>query len=238
MSAPWLSVVIPVLNERAGIEAVLARALGTSGLEAVEVLVVDGGSADGTAAIASRRARVLQAPRGRASQMNAGAHAARGLALLFCHGDTLLPEGYGLAVWQTLQDRGVAGGAFTPRYGLRHPAMRLAEGLVSLPAAHFMFGDAALFGRRAALEAVGFFPEVPLMEDVMLVRALKGHGRLVRLPQVVHTSGRRFHERGVVRQLWLDLRLLLAFYSGVDPSRLAPRYAVTGRDRAVGGGNV
>ncbi len=238
MSVPWLSVVIPVLNERAGIEPVLARALGYSGLETVEVLVVDGGSDDGTAAVASRWARVLRAPRGRASQMNAGVQAAHGRALLFCHGDTLLPEGYGLAIRETLRDPGVVGGAFTPRYGLRHPAMRLAEGLVSLSTRYFMFGDAALFVRREALDAVGLFPEVPLMEDVMLVRALKGHGRLVRLPQVVRTSGRRFRECGVVRQLWLDLRLLLAFYRGTDPRRLAPRYAATERDRSAGGGRA
>lgn len=234
MKEPLLSVVVPALNESRRIGGVIDRILDGSGLASVELIVVDGGSTDDTVAIASRRAKVLAGPRGRARQMNAGVRRTRGEVLLFCHADTLLPEGYGRAVQRALEDPKVVGGAFRHRWDADEPLLRLLEIAVSLPFAFTMFGDQGMFVRRSALEAIGLFPDIPLMEDVYLAQALKRRGRLVRLRPRVLTSARRFQERGVLRQILLDLRLYLAFRLGADPARLARRYHVTERDAAVG----
>lgn len=230
MTAPFLSVVVPALNEAERIERTLVRALHGSGLPEVEVLVVDGGSTDGTPDLAARHTRVLTGPLGRARQMNVGARAARGQVVLFCHADTLLPQGYGLAVQRALADPGVVGGAFSPSFDARHPLLALMTWGLSLPTTRLMFGDQALFARRTALEAVGYYPEIPLMEEVRLVQSLRRLGRMVRLPERVVTSARRFQERGVWRQTLLDLALYGAYLLGADPARLARRYAVTRRD--------
>lgn len=226
-----LSVIVPSLNEQAKIGPVIDRILCGAGLRNVEVIVADGGSADRTKAIAHRRgAVVISCPRGRAAQMNCGSEWANGDVLLYCHADTFLPIGYGRAIMHSLHDPGVLGGAFSPVYDSSHWLMRVAEKLLTLPTQWLMFGDQGIFARRSALEAVNFYPPVPLMEDVALVHRIHEIGRLVRLPDPVRTSARRFHERGVARQLWLDLRLLTAFHLGASGEHLADRYHNTVRD--------
>lgn len=228
---PALSVIIPARNEAERILPVLQHIHRHADPVPIEVIVVDGTSRDNTRQLASPLAQVLISKPGRARQLNRGARAARAEVLLFCHADSLLPAEYALRILLALRDPGAVGGAFRPRYPLSHPALRMAE-LVLRPASSFlMFGDQALFARRSALETIGFYPDLPLFEDVGLARQLARLGRLVRLPVPVVTSARRFLERGVLRQLLLDTALLLSYHLGAPVSRLAPLYFNTARDR-------
>lgn len=227
---PSLSVIVPTLNEQDSIAATLARAARGAHGAAPELLVVDGGSSDATRTHAGRWARVLRARPDRAGQLQLGVQAARGEVLLFCHADTLLPDGYDRAIAAALAAPDVVGGAFTARYRPSHFWLRLAEQLVALPLPELMFGDQALFARRRELRAVGGVPQLPLMEDVALIRALRRRGRIVRRPERVETSARRFFERGVLRQLSLDLLLLLGYHAGIAPERLAELYFTSRRD--------
>lgn len=203
-----------------------------AGAVPIEVIVVDGSSQDQTRQLAAPLALVLTSEPGRARQLNHGSRAATAGVLLYCHADTLLPPEYALRILLALRDPLVVGGAFQPRYPIRHPAMRLAELALQPPSSFLMFGDQALFARRAALESVGFYPETPLFEDVSLARQLSRLGRLVRIRAPVVTSARRFVERGVLRQLLLDVALLAGYHLGLPAARLAPLYFNTSRDMA------
>lgn len=219
-----LSIVVPVLDEEAGIAACLAR-LAPLRTRGVEVVVVDGGSRDRTCELAAPLAdRVLQGPRGRAAQMNAGAGASRGEALLFLHADTFLPPD---------ADRLVAAALASRPWGRFDVAIAGADPLLVVVAA-FMnrrsrwtgiaTGDQALFMRRAAFEACGGFPEIPLMEDVAISRALRKASPPACLRERVVTSGRRWETRGTLRTIVLMWRLRLAFALGADPRELARAY--------------
>ena len=215
-----LSVVIPALDEADGIADAVASARAPD----VEVIVVDGGSSDDTATRAgSSGARVIRAPRGRARQLEAGAREARGDALLFLHADTLLPPGYADAVVRALADPCVSGGAFRLRFdqhthglGWIERLAHLRVRLLGLP-----YGDQALFLRRETLAAIGGIPQVPILEDLDMVRALKRRGRLALLPLDAVTSARRYLARGPWRTALRHLAIALGGTLGVDRARLA-----------------
>ena len=215
-----LSVVIPALDEAERI----ADAVASARAPEVEVLVVDGGSSDDTAArAASAGARVIHAARGRAHQLEVGARAASGDALLFLHADTRLPAGYAPAALRALSDPAVAGGAFRLRFDRRTRALRWIERAARLRAALFRmpYGDQALFVRRETLLAVGGVPQVPILEDLDLARALRRRGRLVLLPQEAVTSARRYLARGPWRTALRHAAAALGWLLGVDRARLA-----------------
>lgn len=227
MTAPRVSVVVPVLDEAAGIVAHLS-ALAPLRAAGAEVIVVDGGSADGTAALAAPLAdAVLRAPRGRAAQQNAGARAARGAALLFLHADTGLPPGAVDAALAALAPGGHAWGRFDVEISGRSPLLRVVAWCMNLRSrlTGIATGDQAIFVRRDAFEAIGGFPALPLMEDVALSRALLRVGRPACLRARARTSGRRWERRGVLRTIGLMWLLRAGFWLGVDPARLARRYA-------------
>jgi rSAM/selenodomain-associated transferase 2 len=191
------------------------------------VIVVDGGSTDGTAVLAAPLAdRVIVAPAGRARQQNAGAAAAGGQVLLFLHADTRLPDGADRLVLEGLAASGHEWGRFDVRLDGRHPAFRAIEAGISLRSriTGIATGDQAIFVRRAAFEAVGGFPDVPLMEDVRLSSALLRRGRPLCLRAPVLTSSRRWEARGISRTVILMWRLRLEHALGADPERLARRY--------------
>lgn len=215
-----LSVVIPTLDEAEGI----AEAVASARAPDVEVLVVDGGSSDDTLDRAARAgARVLSAARGRARQLEAGARAASGDTLLFLHADTRLPAGYADAVAGALRDPRVVGGAFRLRFDARTRALRWIERGAALRARllGLPYGDQALFVRRSALEAVGGVPQVPILEDLDLVRALKRRGRLHLLPLDAVTSARRYRAGGPWRTAARHAAIALAGLCGVDRARVA-----------------
>src|ERR1041385_2531846 len=216
-----LTIIVPVLNEAAGIETVLA-ALAPLRSRGVEIIVVDGGSSDDTIQLAQPLAsRVLNAPRGRAAQMNAGAAAASGDALLFLHADTRLPEDADRLVLDGLRHR--AWGRFDVSFeegGL----LRLVAAMMNLRSrvTGIATGDQAMFMTRAAFEDAGGFPAIPLMEDVALSARLKRLGTPVCLAARVTTSGRRWHRHGLWRTILLMWQLRLRYFLGADPARLAP----------------
>lgn len=220
-----LSIIMPVLNEAAGIEAAL-RALAPFRVRGAEVIVVDGGSNDGTRELARPLAdRVLAAPRGRASQMNAGAAAARGDVLLFLHADTHLPENADRLVLDGLARSGHAWGRFDVGFEDGIP-LRLIASMMNLRsrATGIATGDQAMFVTRAAFDSVGDFPPIALMEDVALSTRLKRIGRPLCLRARVTASARRWRKHGLLRTVLLMWRLRLAYYFGSDPARLAKQY--------------
>ena len=222
-----LSIIVPCLNEAEGIAAAL-DALAPLRRRGAEVIVVDGGSTDGTASIAEARADlVLAAPRGRASQMNAGASRARGDVLLFLHADTRLPEDADALVAEGLARSGASWGRFDVTIRGRHPLLRVIAAAMNLRSrwTGIATGDHAIFVRRSTFERVGGYPGIALMEDIALSSKLRPHGAPVRIPQRASTSGRRWEKHGVVRTVVLMWRLRLAYYFGADPDKLAPRYA-------------
>lgn len=224
--ASW-SVVVPVLNEAAGLPGVLARLQPLREL-GVQVIVADGGSTDASVQLATQAgATVVHAPRGRARQMNVGAQAASGQRLLFLHADTVLPDGALPAMNAALPSAtAVAWGRFDVRISGRHPMLRVVAWFMNHRSrlTGIATGDQALFMTRAAWAAVGGFADQPLMEDIELSRRLKGLARPACLRLTVTTSGRRWEQRGLWPTIWLMWTLRWRYWRGADPAQLAELY--------------
>jgi rSAM/selenodomain-associated transferase 2 len=221
-----LSIIIPALDEAAGIGATL-RPLQPLRVAGHEVIVVDGGSRDGTPELARALVdRVLAAPRGRASQMNAGAAAARGEVLLFLHADTRLPPGAERLVIDGLAASDRQWGRFDVRIDGRHPLLPLVAWLMNRRSrlSGIATGDQAIFVRREAFARAGGFPALALMEDVALSKRLKRVSAPLYLRDRVVTSGRRWESRGVVRTVVLMWWLRLRYSLGASPERLHRLY--------------
>lgn len=223
---PAISIVMPVLNEAADIRHKLA-ALAPLRAVGAEVIVVDGGSSDATLTLAAAGAdRVLEASRGRAAQMNAGAAAAGGEILLFLHADTVLPENALALVRDGLACSGGVWGRFDVTIDGASRLLPVVAAMMNTRSrlTGIATGDQGMFVRRDAFEAAGGFPEIPLMEDIALSRALKALSRPVCLRAKVRTSGRRWDKNGAMRTILLMWRLRLAYFLGADPAQLAVRY--------------
>jgi rSAM/selenodomain-associated transferase 2 len=222
LAAERLSVIVPTLNEAAGIARTLA-ALAPLRARGHEVIVADGGSGDGTRDLAGPLAdRVIVAPQGRARQMNAGAAAATGDALLFLHADTRLPADADLLILNSLERN--SWGRFDVRIESTHPWLRVVAFAMNLRSrlTGIATGDQAIFVRRG--EFAGF-PKIPLMEDIAFSKAMKRRSRPACLRARVITSGRRWERAGVLRTVLLMWRLRLAYFLGASPDELARRYA-------------
>jgi rSAM/selenodomain-associated transferase 2 len=228
-----LSIVIPVLDEAEH----LAERLGwlmPLRRRGAEIIVVDGGSRDGTLATAQSIAdQAFAAPRGRGSQMNAGAARAAGDVLLFLHADTVLPDNA-----DTLIAAPIAGGATWGRFDVaiagRHPLLPVVALMMNYRSrlTGIATGDQAIFAKREAFEKVGGFVDIPLMEDIALSAALKRLGRPACIRQRVSTSGRRWEKNGVVRTIVLMWWLRAQYFFGADPVRLARRYGYRAREHS------
>ena len=219
-----ISIVIPVLNEASRIVATLT-ALAPLRAQGAELIVVDGGSSDGTAALCKGLAdAVLSAPRGRALQMNAAARAASGAVLLFLHADTRLPDDALTQIAQAVETQ--PWGRFDVRIAGHSPMLPVVAALMNTRSrlTGIATGDQALFVRRDAFDAVGGFPAQPLMEDIELCKRLRRLGRPACLRAKVVTSGRRWDSRGAWRTIGLMWRLRLLYWLGVPAERLAAAY--------------
>jgi rSAM/selenodomain-associated transferase 2 len=216
---------MPALDEAARIAGSLA-ALAPLRAQGVQVIVVDGGSRDGTLARCEGAAdALLSAPRGRARQMNAGARAATADALLFLHADTMLPPDALALVTDALSKH--AWGRFDVRINGRSRWLPIVAALMNFRSRRsgIATGDQAIFMRRGAFDAVGGFPDQALMEDIELSKRLRGHaGAPACLRAKVVTSGRRWDERGAWRTIVLMWRLRWLYWRGVSADRLAAVY--------------
>lgn len=217
-----VSVIVPVLDEAAGLSALLDHLAALDG--SLEVIVADGGSRDGTPEIAARHPLaplVVNAPRGRAMQMNAGAEAANGHTLVFLHADTRLPA----TAHRSLVTSAAAGGNFAIRFdgGDRFSRVLGAWYRVQRRLGVY-YGDSAIWLRRGTFDALGGFEAIPIMEDYKLVRRLERGFRTACLPGPAITSARRWRALGVPRTVlsWVVIRWL--FLAGVAPERLAGLY--------------
>jgi rSAM/selenodomain-associated transferase 2 len=217
-----LAIVIPALNEAENLARLLPDLL--SGCPGAEVVVVDGGSRDDSAAVVARGPgpRLLASARGRALQMNQGARATAGDTILFLHADTRLPDGATGAIEEALAEPGVVGGRFDVRFDNERPIFRMIAWFMNARsrASGICTGDQAIFVRRADFEAVGGYPEIPLMEDIELSRRLKRRGRLRALRLRVTTSARKWEREGPLRTIGLMWALRLLHFFGVAPARL------------------
>ena len=220
-----LSIIIPALDEAAGIRATL-EALQSLRAAGCEVIVADGGSGDATRAIAAPLCdQVIVAPRGRAAQMNAGARLARGDTLLFLHADTLLPDGAANSIRDALGGTR-RWGRFDVRLTGSHPLLPVIARMMNLRSrlSGIATGDQTLFMTRAAFDQVGGFPAIPLMEDVAICKRLKRVSPPACLRLKVTTSARRWESRGVMRTMALMWRLRFEYFLGRSPEELARRY--------------
>ena len=220
-----ISIIIPALNEAQSIGETLDAAARVK--DVVEVVVVDGGSADGTAEVArARGVRVVTAARGRGAQMHAGALAARGEVLWFLHADTLAPADAVEYIARALRDPRAVGGNFRVRFdGTRRAARFLTWLYPRLRLLGLAYGDSGFFVRRAAYERAGGFKPFPIFEDLDLLRALWRQGRFVQAQACVVTSSRRFEGRSFALTFarWSLLQSL--YWLGVSPHTLARLYA-------------
>jgi len=221
------SIIIPVLNEASVIRQTLQR-LQPPRRRGVEVIVVDGGSGDGTPKLAKPLAdHVLRsASKGRARQMNLGAQGAGGEYLLFLHADTQLPDRW-LSRLTDVYERSAAWGRFDVRLSGRHWLLRLVETMMNRRSrvTGIATGDQVIFVRRELFERVGGFPDIALMEDIALSRRLRSCGAPLCLRDKVVTSSRRWEKNGMIKTILLMWWLRLRFYFGTDPDRLARIYS-------------
>jgi rSAM/selenodomain-associated transferase 2 len=220
---PLVSIIVPTLNEETTIPE-LAASLGCLRGD-FEIIVCDGGSADTTVEMARQCGlRVIEAPRGRGPQMNAGARLARGETLLFLHADTRLPENALEFVANAIADERVCGGNFSLIFGGDTREARMLTRIYSLlRLGGILYGDSAIFTRRNVFDRLGGYREYPIFEDYDLYRRMRRMGRFVRLTACATTSSRRFKGRFIrTFALWSLLQTL--YWLGVSPNILNRLY--------------
>lgn len=221
-----ISVVVPSLDEQETIASTLRPLQPLRGQD-IEIIVIDGGSTDGTIELAHPLAdRIERAHRGRAAQMNAGARLARGDVLLFLHADTRLPSQFVELVHNALSGGNRVWGRFDVRIESHRPILSIVARMMNTRSrwSGVATGDQAIFVRRSDFEQLGGFPEIALMEDIALSKALKRISWPACLSAAVVTSSRRWERHGIMRTIFLMWRLRWAYLRGVSPAKLAVKY--------------
>ncbi len=225
---PYISIIIPTLNEEDSIRKTIEKAKDPD----AEIIVVDGGSRDQTRALAEAAGvEVLVSGTGRSIQQNKGARASKGNVLLFLHADTRLPVRYVNHVFETLMPAMTAAGAFQFKTDTRVPLIKAVEWVTNLRSRVFQlpYGDQALFIKKTVFDSLGGFPAVPLAEDLLLVRKLRKYGRVRIAGAPAVTSGRRWRRLGVLRTTLINQIILFGVTAEVSPRTLA-RFYRTGKD--------
>lgn len=221
---PAVSIVVPVLNEAPRIAGCLLRLCRD--FPEAELIVVDGGSTDRTAELARPYAKVVDCERGRGRQLNAGAAASSGEVLWFIHADARIDAAALDQMRVALADPRVVGGGCSLRFDRNTPSLRYLAWASNQRARRLgqIFGDQALFVRRAVFDKLGAFPDYPLMEDFEFSRRLNRTGRLVLLPATAIASARRFEPHGTWRMIAFMQVVKALYLAGVSPDRLAALY--------------
>lgn len=217
-----LAIVVPTLNE----ERALRRHLPAALAMADEVIVSDGGSTDGTLAVARELgATLITGPPGRGGQLTRGAEATDAPLLLFLHADTRLPDD-GIERIREAVAGGAVGGGFLVRFDVGLPVLRFGERLINARTrlTRWPLGDQAHFVTREAFRALGGYRDWPILEDLDFARRLRRHGRTVLIASPVTTAARRFVEQGIVRTVATNWLIWLLFLCGVSPHWLARLY--------------
>jgi len=220
------SIIIPVLNEEAVLEQQLALLTRQCTRHDCELLIVDGGSQDGTVTVAKRYGQVIGSSRGRATQMNTGASAASGDVLIFLHADTQLPDDAFAAIERALTSPTVVGGAFRLRFDNDLWSYKFVAFIANLRSrlSTLFTGDQAYFVRATSFQAIGGYPVQPLMEDREIIINLQKIGKVVLLPQYVTTSARRHQKIGLMRSVLFMGYIRILYRFGVSPARLHRMY--------------
>ena len=221
-----LSVIVPILNEAQALASLLDQ-LARLAHQGTEVILSDGDSEDGSASMAEQAGfTVVQSTRGRARQMNAAAARATGDVLLFLHADTRLPDQADQYIAQALAAGTHCWGRFDVRISGRPYLLRVVSRLMNVRSCitGIATGDQAMFVTRSAFDAVGGFPDQPLMEDIELSKRLLARSKPARIRQPVITSGRRWEQGGVWHTILLMWRLRWNYWRGVPAQQLAKVY--------------
>jgi rSAM/selenodomain-associated transferase 2 len=219
-----ISIIIPTLNEETHIAKALTHALKLKGN--FEILVVDGGSNDRTLEIVKDFPRVqrLDAPKGRALQMNLGARQAEGDVLVFLHADTILPQETYASIGQLCKAKETVGGSFRLVVDDPNPIFKVYTWCSRWNLEFFTYGDHALFIKKSVFDTITGFKPIPFMEDVEIQHRLRREGRFKKSKLAVVTSGRRFQKNGLIFQITVDFLLVMLFKLGVSPKRLKTYY--------------
>lgn len=218
-----VSIIIPTLNEESGI----AESLDLLREQRPhEIIVVDGGSSDGTCRLARAADKLLHGPRGRAWQMNLGAASASGDVLLFLHADCWLESDALIHMERSLRPRGVVAGCFRMEVRAAGPLYRCIDACATarVRCTGLIYGDQGLFLRRDCFEHLGGFPPLRLMEDLYFSKQLRRHGRIVVAGCRVFVSPRRWQQVGLIRQTLRNWTLTALAAGGMNPDRLAAFY--------------
>lgn len=222
------SIIVPVLNEQVRINSFLDKVNRQSYDGNFEIIIVDGDSLGGTInAVRDNSVICLTSPRGRGRQMNNGAAKARGEILIFLHADTTLPDNALGKISRALQDKDYVGGAFNLKIDSDRLFLKYISVRTSLRSHwnRIPYGDQAIFIRKKYFEQIGRFKEIPLMEDVDLMRRIKKDGKkIIILPDKVTTSARRWENDGALYTTMRNRILVGLFYLGVSPHKLAKYY--------------
>ena len=218
-----ISVIIPTLNEAKVLEKTLSGLQPE--LKSHELIVVDGGSADTSVCIAEKYGRVVISQRGRAKQLNAGAAVATGDILIFLHADIWLESG-AFAAAATALASGYVGGGFRQKIEGKRVLYRLIERAGDLRGKYLkmFYGDSGIFLARADFEKIGGFPDVPIMEEMEFSKGLRRLGKTTLLTPYIHISARRWEKKGIVRTTLKNWLIMLLYFLGVSPEKLARLY--------------
>ncbi len=218
-----ISVIIPILNEAKILEKTLSQLQPE--LENHELIVVDGGSNDGSVRIAEKYGRVVVSDRGRAKQLNAGAEAAVGDILVFLHADVWLESGAFNAV-ETALSSGYVGGGFLQKIDGKSLLYRVIEITADLrgKVLKLFYGDSGIFVKRTDFHRIGGFPDVPIMEEMGFSKALHGLGKTKMVKPRIHISARRWERNGIIRTTSINWFITVLYFLGFSLERLAKLY--------------
>ena len=219
-----ISIIIPILNEAKILEKTLSQL--QSEQEYHELIIVDGGSTDGSISIAENYGKVLTSVRGRAKQLNAGAAAATGDILIFLHADIWLEPG-ALAAVETALSLGYIGGGFQQKIDGKSILYRIIEIAGNIRGRYLkvFYGDSGIFLARANFGKIGGFPEIPILEEMEFSKGMRNLGKTTLVSPCIHISARRWETGGIVRTTLNNWLITLLYLLGISPEKLARLYS-------------